>query len=151
MFEILGETPQPTKKRKTGWASMNAIQKSGLIACVALAIPSFAYSGRLGMFFGLSCWSSLFLGYVAGSRWRVRHAVHFWWSLLVAVAAHCGVLPVYARLINLLNASPHSGRGIIQLTGGLLAVEVIIFIVILKRAALWIHQRTHASAARVRV
>jgi hypothetical protein len=150
MDMFLEEESQSAKKVKPGtWASMNFIQRGGCIGFVVLFMPSLFCSGRLAVYFGVACWSVLLFGYVAGSLWKVRHASHFWWSMFVAALVHVPLLPIYTYLADRIkNAPGRDGRGYIYLAGGLVCVETITLIYLLKHAALWIHQR-HAKAPHI--
>jgi hypothetical protein len=149
MDTFLEEESQAAKKIKPGtWASMNFIQRGGVIGCGLLQIPSYS-KGRLGVYCGIASWSILLFGYVAGSLWKVRHALHFWWSLFVASLIHVPLLPVYAHLAGQIRDAPeHEGKAYLYLAVGLVCVETITLIYILKHAALWIHQR-HAKAPHI--
>jgi hypothetical protein len=149
MDTFLEEESQAAKKVKPGtWASMNFIQRGGVIGCVALMIPSYS-KGPVGVYFGVASWSALLLGYVAGSLWKVRHALHFWWSLFVAGLIHTPLLPVYAYLTAQIRDTPgHDGKLYIYIAAGLVCVETITLIYLLKHAAIWFHRR-HATAPHI--
>ena len=149
MDTFLEEGSQAAKKVKEGtWASMNYIQRGGVIGCGLLQIPSYS-KGRLGVYFGIASWSFLLFGYVAGSLWKVRHALHFWWSMFFASLVHAPLVPVYAQLVGRIRDTPGSGgKTYIYLAAGLVCVETITLIFLLKHAALWIHQR-HARAPHI--
>ena len=142
---LLGGSGNPVQ-RKTGWASMNWIQRAGGLSFIILFIPAVIASGGWHLFFALCSWTCLFLGYVAGSLWKLRHALHFWWSLIAATLAHACLIPLYLSLIRLNDSIHHAQgpRGVIYLTGLLLSAEVLIFLFILKRFGLWLHNRTHS-------
>jgi len=126
------------------WASMNAIQKVGVIGSLLCYAPSLFCNGRLSMFFGLLGWTFLLLGYVAGNLWRFRHAVHFWWSVAFACVVHSALLPVYAVLVReTKNAPGRDGKLYMYLAVGLVIVETLSLLFVLKKVALWLHARTH--------
>jgi hypothetical protein len=136
------EIKEQDKKKPGTWASMNYIQRAGVIGGCVLFLPSLSYDGRLGMYAGVAGWTILLFGYVAGSLWKVRHAVHFWWSLFFASLVHAALLPIYAYLVDKIkNAPGHEGKAYIYLAGGLVSVEAITLIYLLKHAALWLHKQ----------
>jgi len=142
MDTFLQDEVKAQKDPKPGtWGSMNSIQKGGVIGAAVLFLPMFIYKGRLGNDFGVASWSVLLFGYVAGSLWKIRHALHFWWSMLAASLIHVPLLPTYDHLVDQIKNSPQ-GKGYIYLAGGLVCVETITLIYILKHAAMWLHKRT---------
>jgi len=144
MDTFLEEEAKEQKKNAGAWSKMNYIQRIGVFGLFPFMILSYAYNGRAGIIFGLIGWTSIFFGYVAGNLWRFRHALHFWWSTVFAAAVHAGLLPVYARLVDLTkNAPHHEGKGYMYLTFGLLIVEVLTLLYALKHVGMWLHARTH--------
>jgi len=144
MDTFLQDEVKADEKKKPGtWSSMNVIQQSGVIGGVVMFAPSMIYDGRVGVYCGVVGWSILLFGYVAGSLWKVRHALHFWWSVFVAGLIHMPLLPVYAYLVDQMkNAPGHGGKAYIYLAGGLVSIETIALIYLLKHAAMWLHKRT---------
>jgi hypothetical protein len=133
------------------WASMNKIQRGGVIGFFPLYMLSLVCDGRYGIGFGITAWSWIFLGYVAGNLWKYRHAVHFWWSVAFAFIVHCSLIPVYVGLIPLMKSSGHSGRSYAQLTFALVVAEILVLLFALKRFAMWLHKRIHSSSSSVRI
>jgi hypothetical protein len=145
MDTFLEEESKKAPKPGT-WASMNAIQRTGVIALFPCFMLSLFCNGRLSMFFGQLGWASILLGYVAGNLWRFRHAVHFWWSVAFACLVHSALLPVYATLVGeIKNAPGHSGKGYMYLAFGLVIAETLSLLFVLKKVAIWLHTRTHKS------
>jgi len=130
-------------RENTGWARMNAIQKTGAICFFVFFTLSLLVPHTLRIYFDISSQTCLFLGWVAGSLWRVRHALHFWWSLVIAVLGHIGLLSIYVRVNRYFDASYHPGREIATVIVGMIALETLVFLFILKRIALWLHRRVH--------
>ena len=127
------------------WASMNNIQRIGVIGMLPCYALSLVLDGRWSMFFGLLGWTSILIGYVAGNLWKFRHAVHYWWSVAFALVVHSALLPVYAKLVPLMKG--HDGKGYMYVAFGLLIAEVLSLLFVLKHAALWLHRRTHHELA----
>ena len=140
------ESKKATPKPGT-WGAMNSIQRAGVIGLLPFTILFFAYDGRLGTIFGLLGWTSLLLGYVAGSLWRVRHTLHFWWSVFFACIVHACLLPAFVYLVNHIKGP--GGKLFIYLAGGLVAVETLSLIFVLKRIAMWLHRRSHGGTPRM--
>ena len=124
------------------WASTNWVQRTGLILFFPLVLCSWIFDGKAGSAFGVAAWSSIFLGYVAGNLYKYRHALHFWWSVAIASLIHASLSPLFIRLTNGAR-QPHSGKGYAQLAFGVLIVEVLLLLFIVKRTAMWIHRRQH--------
>ena len=145
MQSLMDNTDQSATKTtpKPGtWAAMNYIQRSGVIGAVVLFAPAEFCDGKLGLFFGLLGWTSLLLGYVAGNLWRVRHALHFWWSLTFACVVHSILLPVFAYLVTQEKNIPgQGGKLYIYLAGGIVIAETLSLIFILRHVAMWLHMR----------
>jgi hypothetical protein len=123
---------------------MNAIQRAGVLGLIPFMVLFYANDGRLGTIFGLLSWTSLLLGYVAGALWRVRHALHFWWSVFFACIVHASLLPVFAYLVNGIKGD--GGKLFIYLAAGLVVVETVVLVFVIKRIAMWFHRRSHSSA-----
>lgn len=137
------------EKNKSWWAKMSLIERSGFVAFVASLIPFYTYSGRLGVYCGVAGWSLWLSSFVAGSLWRVRHAVHFWWSLVFAGLVHASLLPTYAYLVERIKLNPgHEGKVFIYFAGGVMLAEMFTLLFLLKRAAMWVHTR-HAKTPHV--
>jgi hypothetical protein len=144
MFELLDETPKDASGRKTGWASMNAIQKSGVIGFFVLLFGSLPFSGKTtAPYMEVCAQTSLFFGWVAGSLWKVRHALHFWWSLVIATLGHLCLIPTYLRISRYYDSGHHSGREVGLVIVGMIAAETILFVTLLKKVAMWAHGRSH--------
>jgi hypothetical protein len=144
MDTFLEEETRQQKKNVGAWSKMNYIQRIGCLGLFPFMILSFIYSGRLGIAFGLMGWTSIFFGYVAGNLWRFRHALHFWWSVAFATVVHAALLPMYARLVDLIkNAPHHEGKGYMYLAFGLLIVEVLTLLYALKHIGMWLRSRKH--------
>lgn len=146
MFEsdLTGEQ-KPNRQSKAGsWVSMNPIQKTGCIGFFVLLFGGLFFLGDpRQVYCEIAAQTSLFLGWVAGSLWKVRHALHFWWSLVVAIVGHICLLPTYLRVTRYFDSGHHSGREVGTVVVGMIAVETIIFLVLLKKIAMWIHRRSH--------
>lgn len=143
-----GGTQHKTAPKPGTWASMNYIQRGGVIGFAPCFMLSLICNGTWSLFFGLLGWTSILLGYVAGNLWKFRHAVHYWWSVAFALAAHSTLLPVYAKLVRLIKYAPgHDGKAYMYLTFGLLIAEVLSLLFVLKHVALWLHRRTHHELA----
>lgn len=121
---------------------MNYIQRSGVIGLIAFITPALICDGLLGVFFGVIGWTSLLMGYVAGNLWRVRHALHFWWSIGFACIVHSCLLPVYASLVaQMKNTRGQGGKLFIYLAAGVVIAETLSLIFLLKKVAMWLHKR----------
>jgi len=152
MAEILQPTPK-TAPKPGSWASTNYIQRFGIIGSLVLYAVSLFLSFsnlRLGLILGLCGWSCLLFGYVAGSLWRVRHALHFWWSLAFSAVVHACLLPVYVHLVRN-DFQPHASKVYFYLSAYLVVAETLFLIFLLKRVAMWIHRRysTQTSLGRL--
>lgn len=104
----------------------------------------------IGIGFGVAVWTCLFLGYVSGSLWKVRHALHFWWSMTAAVIVHGATLPAFIYMSRQIRDS-RDGKAYIYLAAGLMSVEVIVLLFLLKHAAMWFHARSHKASELERV
>jgi hypothetical protein len=126
---------------------MNNIQRCGVICGIVFFMPSLFCDGRLGVAFGLLAWTSFLMGYVAGGLWKVRHALHYWWSIAFAATVHVFLLPLYASLTRSMKTAPNGadGKGYMYLGFGLMIAETLALLFILKHAAMWLHLRTHAN------
>ena len=143
MDTFLEEETQERKRNPSQWAKMNFLQRGGVI--FGLACMPFSYMHEpVGTFFGVASWTCLFLGYVSGAFWKVRHALHFWWSMAAAVTLHCSTLPAFIYLSRQIRDS-HNGKTYIYIAGGLMSIEVIAVIFLLKHVALWFHAKSHKS------
>lgn len=140
MDTFLEEESKTSTPKPGTWGAMNSIQRAGVIGLIPFTVLFYVYDGRLGTIFGLLGWTSLLLGYVAGALWKVRHALHFWWSVFFACVIHACLLPVYAYLVN--HTKGHGGRAYIDLAGGLVAIETLTLIFVLKKIAMWLHHRS---------
>jgi hypothetical protein len=140
-----GGTQRKTAPKAGTWASMNYIQRGGVIGFAPFFMLSLVCNGNWSMFFGLLGWSWILMGYVAGNLWKFRHAVHYWWSVTFASIAHAALLPVYAKLVPLVKG--RDGKGYMYLTFGLMIAEVLSLLFVLKHAALWLHRRNHHELA----
>jgi hypothetical protein len=146
MFESLdsGDLTSGGSPKAGTWASMNAIQKTGMVGSAPFVFLSWVFHGKAAEYLGMIGWTSILLGYVAGNFWRYRHAMHFWWSTSAAVVIHASLLPTYAKLTRLSQFdNGHSGKAYFQLTFLLMIVETLTLQVLLKRVAIFIHRRTH--------
>lgn len=146
--KIEGPDPQQQKPNRNSWKYMNWIQKTGVISSLSLYAISLPVSGayaKPAVFIGVCAWSCLLFGYVAGSLWKVRHALHFWYSMAFACVVHVCLLPIYARIARGSSITNSAGKLYMYLAVGLVCVETILLIVVLKRVAMKLHGR-HAKA-----
>ena len=140
MDSFLEEEVQERKWNPSQWSKMNFLQRGGVIC--GLACMPFSYvHDPVGTYFGVASWTILFLGYVSGALWKVRHSLHFWWSLVVAAVIHCTTLPAFIYFTRQIRDS-RDGRSYIYLAGGLMSIEVIAVVFLLKHAAMWLHSRS---------
>jgi hypothetical protein len=147
MFEQIDqpETQKNGAPKPGTWASMNVIQKTGVLGSAPFIFLSWVYHGKTADVLGIIGWTSIVMGYVAGNFWLYRHAMHFWWSTLVAAFIHAFLLPVYVKLTDSMQfAKGHSGKGYLQLAFLLMIVETLTLQIVLKRVAMWIHRRTNS-------
>ena len=96
------------------------------------------------MVINLLSYTCLFIGYVTGSLWKVRHVLHFWWSTGVSLVAHLALCPIYIHLISLQSLAKNAAgqKLYMYLMVGLTCFEVVMCITISKRVGLWIRQRS---------
>ena len=141
MDTFLEQETKEQKEKPGQWAKMNFLQRGGVISGVACMPFSYMHD-PIGTCFGVASWTCLFIGYVSGAFWKVRHALHFWWSMAIAVVLHCATLPAFAYLTRQIRDSS-SGKAYIYVAAALMSVEVIVSIFLLKHAAMWLHARAH--------
>jgi hypothetical protein len=147
MDTFLEDEVKEEKKNRGEWARMNVIQKAGAIGFFVLLFGGLAVVDETHQaYVEVGAQTSLFLGWVAGSLWKVRHALHFWWSLLVAILGHLCLLSTYLRISRYLDSGHHSGREVGTVIVGMIAVETILFLVLLKKVAMWIHRRSNKNS-----
>jgi Ni/Fe-hydrogenase subunit HybB-like protein len=147
MDTFLEDEVKEQKKSRGEWARMNVIQKSGAIGFFVLLFVSLAFVDETyKAYVEVGAQTSIFLGWVAGSLWKVRHALHFWWSLLVATLGHLCLLSTYLRINRYFDSGHHSGREVGTVTVGMIAAETIIFLVLLRKVAMWIHRRSSENS-----
>jgi len=146
MFETMDSSENRTSggSPKAGtWASMNAIQKAGLLGSAPFIFCSWIYDGKIGEVLTIVGWTTIVMGYVAGNFWRYRHALHFWWSTVAAGAIHVFTLPIYLRFSRGMKfAHGSSGKSYLNLTFLLMIIEVLALQILLKRLAMLIYRRT---------
>lgn len=142
--DTVAELNRPQPKRKTGWDSMNRIQKSGLVAGMIIGMLAMGVHGEIGLVAGLSGWTLLYIGYVGGGLWKFRHALHFWWSFLATSIIHFCLLPLYVKIVEMEKLTGPAGRSSITYGFGLLIAEVLMLLYAAKKVGLWIHRRQHA-------
>jgi hypothetical protein len=114
---------------------MNRIQKTGVI--IGLILMPFGFmSGAIGDLFGFLSFTTFFIGYVAGSLWRIRHVLRFWWSTTIALVVHCCLYPIYVRLMEAMRNTPKQGGKLyMYMMFGLMITEVLISISVSKKLA----------------
>ena len=150
--KIEGAAPEQQKPNHNSWKYMNWIQRSGVIGAGALFVVSLPLGNSHttpAMVVGVCAWSSLLFGYVAGSLWKVRHALHFWYSMAFACVVHVCVLPIYWRLTRGSLQLNSTGKAYGYFCIFLVCVETIFLVFMLRRFALWLHRRQHAKAGRI--
>ena len=147
MDTLLQDDVKEGKKKPSSWAQMNAIQKTGAICFVVLLLGSLAFvDDPRQAYVEVGAQTSLFLGWVAGSLWKVRHALHFWWSMLIAILGHLCLLSTYFRISRYFESGHHSGREVGTVIVGMIAAETIVFLFLLRKVAMWIHRRARENS-----
>lgn len=150
MFEDI-ENIQPETQQKTNhnsWKYMNWIQRTGVISSMILYfifLPLSDGHAKPAAIVGVCGWSCLLFGYVAGSLWKVRHALHFWYSMAFASIVHTCLLPVYWRVTQGASVTNKAGKLYMYLAVSLVCVETIFLVFVLKRVAIKLRGR-HAKA-----
>src|SRR5579871_2888932 len=95
--KIEGPDSPPQSPNHNSWRYMNPIQKAGVIGCFSLlAVSLFFFDSQSAsaVIITVCSFSFLLFGYVAGSLWKVRHALHFWYSMAFACIVHVSLLPI---------------------------------------------------------
>ena len=148
MFDDIEKVEPHPQPNRNSWKYMNPIQRTGVIGSVALyflALPLGDSHLRPAIIVGVCGWSFLLFGYVAGSLWKVRHALHFWYSMAFACVVHACLLPIYSRLAKGTLLLSSAGKAYIYLSGFLVCAETIFLIFVLKRIAMRLHGKQPES------
>lgn len=148
--KIEGPAPDQQKSNRNSWKYMNWIQKTGVISSIVLYfifLPLSDHNAKPAMIVGVCGWSCLLFGYVAGSLWKVRHALHFWYSMAFACIVHTCLLPIYWRITQGASAANSAGKLYMYLAVLLVCAETIFLVVVLKRVAMKLHGK-HVKAQK---
>ena len=140
--------PQPATEpsRTHPKKDLTRLQTAGVLAllvCYALAL---FLHGTLGTIFAIVCFGGVYIACIASYLWRYRHVLHFWWSLLFACVVHACCMPVYISLtVALRHAHYRQGRYLQYIGIGILMVEGVGVISVIRWIAMRVYKRKHPA------